>query len=369
MGINRAWVVMRTVSGGLFTTASFSRSRSKSDASRASAVGSGVGVGEGVAVGLGLGVGVGAGVAVGLGVGVGVAVAVGATVAAAVGVGGSVVGEGAAAFGWIKDDHLIGAGRDDQRFRRQADGSGPEDHDVVAGQPIAQTIEKSLIRDARRLDHSAHDQGFLFAIAFGDLVQLPAIPGPHGQILRHGAGNGEAQFFDIQAMVDEAAPTGEAFAAPLDLFYGDQIPDSQVLDLRADFDDAAREFMTDDIGRMHQARIDHVAVVAGFVHVHVGAADAHRRDSQHDLIGLQAGVGRVAQRDARSLPGHVGVARAAQLAFQFGQIIAGLGRPFSRQCKCFHQIDFSIVLSIKAYVPSAWKASHCALKSRSPSRT
>ena len=237
---------------------------------------------------------------------------------------------------WIEDDDAPGAGCDDQRFCRQPDGTRAKNDDIVAWQPVVQAIEQTLIRHAGRLDHGAHDQRFFFAIGFGDLVQLPAIFCAHGQILRHRAIDGEADFFDIQAVIDETAPTGCAYAAPLNLLDSHQVANAQVAHSLADLDDAPGEFVPQDIGRADQARVDHIAIGAGFVHVHVAATDAHRRDLQHDLVGLQLRVGRVTQREARVFPDHVGVARATQIPFAFGEIVTGLGRPVGGECQGFH---------------------------------
>ena len=155
----------------------------------------------------------------------------------------------------------------------------------------------------------------VFAEALGDLVQLPAVFGAHGQVLCHGAGNGESQFFDIQTMIDEAAPAGVALAAPLDFFNSDQITDLQVFHVRADFDDLARKFVTEDIGCANQAGIEHITIAAGFVHMHVGATDAHRGDLQHHVIGFQAWIGHIVQVQTWRLPDHVSIARSAQIAF------------------------------------------------------
>ena len=132
-------------------------------------------------------------------------------------------------------------------------------------------------------------------------------------------------------MIDMAAAATDAFATPLDLFHRDEVALAQIAHRAADRDDAPGEFVAQDVRRLHVTRVKHITRRrVGFVHMHIGAAYAHRRHLHDDFVGPRLWVGRFAKRDARVQPNHVAAPDAMLISLTLAERIAIPRREISR---------------------------------------
>src|SRR5690606_16043963 len=97
---------------------------------------------------------------------------------------------------------------------------------------------------------------------------LPAVAGTNRNILRHCARRREAQFFHVDAVVEQPASAGGANAAPLDFLGGYEVAYFEIAHVLANFCHSPGELVTEDVGEACKTGIEHVAVAAALVHMH-----------------------------------------------------------------------------------------------------
>ena len=86
--------------------------------------------------------------------------------------------------------------------------------------------------------------------------------------------------------------------------------------------------MAQDGGELGQAGVEDVALIIGFVKVHVRAADAAGLNFQQHVLGAGSGVGPIAHLKGGIAPDAVAGDGFARLLFPFRDGIIWLGVPF-----------------------------------------
>src|SRR5690606_23225671 len=128
---------------------------------------------------------------------------------------------------------------------------------------------------------------------------------------------------------------GGANAAPLDFLGGYEVAYFEIAHVLANFCHSPGELVTEDVGEACKTGIEHVAVAAALVHMHVRSADTDGGDLNDYLVVFWSRVRRFANADAGVLPYLRAAFRFGRLALHLGKGVIGSWSPSGGKGPCF----------------------------------